>query len=504
MRRVLVVAVLVAMAVGMGVPTATGRALWSDPAGLPAPFATWAVTVEPFEDTEQVFTLSFDSPLLARRVHNRVWLPDVYVQGRRLPTPVVYSLHGTCGTSFGEPVDSARSAATGATGQRPPWVSPAACRTGAGVFAQHLDDLSFVVVAPDAEAPNWCGACNWIDGREGQGVAADSHLHDELMPLVEALFDVRSDRGGRAVIGHSMGGGGAAIQGFKHPDRFLFAGSSSGTLTLMEDFQSESQGRWLYYNRTQGFGPLAVDEIHYRNWNLTDLAPNVVGTGIEIVAVIGDGCVDPSGWGEGSCPDGAATAAGDPNNTLQEVLQRHNNELVVPRLVESGVPITYVRREGHHGIFSSTFERYFLPRLEELFGRDDHQPAAVSYKATDRAFTAWGWDVEVLQRPNTEFLHLLGARTDGTSVVLAGAGVVKVTTPPGTAPAGAPVSVRLTPAGQEPVTVAVTADAAGRVAVEIDLGPVRAIDERRELVEAGAFDFPSTRLDVVVPGNGRG
>lgn len=503
MRRMLIVAVVAAAALGV-VPEAGAKALWTDPAKLPAPFSQWNVAVEPFEDSDQVLTLSFDSHLLQRRAHNRVWLPDSYVDAPEVPAPVVYSLHGTCGTTFGEPADGVRAEATELTGQRPPWVSPANCRAGAGVYARHLADQRFLIVAPDAEPPNWCGACNWIDGLGGQGVLTDSHLHHELVPLVEALFNARTDRGGRAVIGHSMGGGGAAIQGFKHPDRFAFVGSSSGTLTLTDDAQSQSQGRWLYWSRTQGFGPMAVDEIHYRNWNLLDLAPNVVGSGIEFVAVIGDGCIDPNGWGGGgACPDGAATAAGDPNNTLQEVLQRHNNDLVVPRLVEAGVPLTYIRREGHHGISGSTYERYYLDRLNEVFSTADREPSTFSYKAAERSFGVWGWDIEVLDRPNTEFLHLLGARTDGTAVTMAGTGLIRISTPSRTVAPGAPVSVRLTSAGQATDVISAMADGQGRVTLELDLGPRRDVDERRELVDAGVSDFPSTRVELVAVARGR-
>lgn len=475
------VRILAVAAVAVGVLVPGGDPASSGPlyaTSLPAPFDAWNVEVTPVDGDPQILHVDFDSELLGLRARNLVWLPDLYLQSE-VPLPVMYYLHGTVTFTNLEVL--------------PPPENPAV-RPGTMGLNETLDQQRFVVVAPDAGKP-WCLTCNWIDGVRGQGHLADSHIQREVQPLVEALFRVRTDRGGRGVMGHSMGGGGAMIQGFRHPDRYAFVGSSSGTASIYDDPISVAPIRWALYNRHQGLLPTQVDEIHYRNFNINDLAPQTVGTGLEIVAVVGDACLDPATQGQGSCE---GFTHDDVMNWGQEWYQRyHNNDYVMPQLIEKGVPITYIRREGPHSISTSTFRRYFLDRANRIFGAPVPDPARFTYKAVDRSFRAWGYDVSV-ERPNAEFLHLTNGRLDGRDVTLGGTGTATVTTPAAFVP-GASYSALVTPAGGETEVRPVTADDAGRLTVEVQLGQPREIDERTALVESGAFQFPQTRLEIAEP-----
>jgi S-formylglutathione hydrolase FrmB len=157
-----------------------------------------------------------------------------------------------------------------------------------------------------------------------------------------------------------MGGGGALIQAFRHPDRFVLAACSSGTLSVMNDRTSRSGVRWLLYNRTQGFRPIPLDRARYRNINLLDLAPNVVDSGLEVLVVVGDGV--PTGETRAE-----PTRVSPAEDRRMERNVRRNNDLIVPRLIDAGVPVDYVRRQGVHSIGASTVREHILPRLNRIF-----------------------------------------------------------------------------------------------------------------------------------------
>jgi putative tributyrin esterase len=63
-----------------------------------------------------------------------------------------------------------------------------------------------------------------------QGPAYARHFAVELPNFIERTFHARTDRGGRAIGGLSMGGYGAMRLGLGHPDRFCSIHSHSGAL----------------------------------------------------------------------------------------------------------------------------------------------------------------------------------------------------------------------------------------------------------------------------------
>lgn len=463
---------------------------------LPAPFDGWSVVVEEVADLEGVHRVSFDSPLLGLRETAIVWLPGDYEQAPADHAwPTVLYLHGTRGTRLHPDVDEVTRELARA-GLSIPFASPATGPANSPTspsFDETQDLHDFVVVAPDSGPLPWCTNCNWVDNIGEMGFPSDTYLHQELLPLVSALYGTRTDRAGVGVVGHSMGGGGALIQGFLHPDRFAFAGSSSGTLSTWDDPASVAQVRWAYWNRLQGFDPPLVNEVPIRNFNLLDIAANVVGVGTELVAVIGDACLDPATSSQGSCAD--VNPLTDSGNFAQEVYQRYgNHDLTAARLVQAGVPITLITREGNHGIFDSTFRRHFLDRLNATFTDPPETPDRFAYRTATTSFDIWGWQVEVA-RPNDEFLHLSDARTDGRSVLISGSGVVTLTSPAVFSP-GSVHEVVVTPAGQAPEIRDAIADGDGRLQVVVDLGVTNDLDERDVLTDLGAHPMRQARVEV--------
>lgn len=63
-------------------------------------------------------------------------------------------------------------------------------------------------------------------------------LFAEIMPQVEAMYHVRSDAEGTAILGASMGGLESMMIGLGHPDRFAWVGGESSALKNL-DFSAE-------------------------------------------------------------------------------------------------------------------------------------------------------------------------------------------------------------------------------------------------------------------------
>lgn len=452
------------------------------------------------DGTERGRWLEFDSALLGLRAVNHVTLPPGYGDDAP-PYGTLYRLHGTRGGagSLVEPP------------QAPPASSTNGAAAGGGVTGQATSTADtasgstehFLVVALD-EGAGWCDRCWWVDGRNGQGVLAESHLLHEVIPVVEATFNVRTDRGGRAVYGTSMGGTGALIQAFRHPDVFAYVASQSGAVSQGEhrDERQLHQDNLYHLNylRFQGYPDPVTQPIAYRNIDVATLAPQVIGTDLEIVLWANDGCMppydpQPQPVGDPDCIRTSRLEPLDGFHMMNERGIRNQNEVFAARLTDVGVPFRLETGHGRHGV-SSMYPDHVIPDLNRLFaGPGPVPPRVFSYKTTDRAFAVWGYDVDVQDRPNEEFLSLLGAQRDGRAFTLAGTGRVGVRTPVLARP-GSSVQVTVIRENAEPVTSTATAGSDCRVTLELDLGQTRDLDQRRDLSREGTFAMPRTRVEL--------
>lgn len=156
----------------------------------------------------RVETVRFRSALLGRDVTYRVVLPPGYglVTSRATRYPVLYMLHG-----WGGDYDS--------------WLT----RSSLGLYAA---EHRLIVVTPE-------GGKGWYTDAPG-GEPYESHLLRELLPDVDGRFRTINNRRGRGVAGYSMGGYGALKLGFRHPELFAFAGSTSGALDAAARVGEES------------------------------------------------------------------------------------------------------------------------------------------------------------------------------------------------------------------------------------------------------------------------
>lgn len=461
----------------------------TEPSALGAPFAQWNVVVTRSDSDPRLFSLEFDSAAVGQRTTSLVWLPDAYGTDPH-DFPVAYFLHGQ-----GDANTYGAGPTLGDLGVPVPYPfgRPGASRDFGGIDpAGTAAERDFVIVGIDNGPTQWCGHCWYTDSVGDGGVDAERHLLEEVAPLVEALFRVRTDRGGRAVFGNSMGANGSLLVGFRHPDRFAFVGALSPTYPNLRNralFEAWTNFVWQQYLADQGYEPpdvaperwYALDPLYY--------AAAVSAAGTEVMTAIGDGCLPNDG--RGVCAMEPAT--GDPD---QELGFRVSFDAWAQAATEAGVRFTNIQREGaHDGIQNrDNFVRYFVPRMNEVFAAPVNLPERFSFRSVDPVVDIFGWSLAV-DRPNVEALHVLGARTDGTEITLAGTGTVHVTTPP--LGAHHPYRVLVTPDGGDTVEVAATTDGAGRVSFTVVLGPTRTENATRELVESGLMQFPHTAVRIV-------
>lgn len=130
-----------------------------------------------------------------------VVLPEGYDPEAEDPYPVVYLLNGHGGNN--------RSWST----------------------VTNLDSLAtefdMIFVCPD-------GRNSWYwDSPVDPTMQMESYIVDDLVPYIDSHYRTRTDRGGRAVTGLSMGGHGALYLAMRHQNLFGAAGSTSGGVDIM-------------------------------------------------------------------------------------------------------------------------------------------------------------------------------------------------------------------------------------------------------------------------------
>jgi S-formylglutathione hydrolase FrmB len=190
--------------------------------------------------------LRVHSPALGREVDVRVLTPEGFDPATD-HLPVLWLLHG----GFGRAAD---------------W-------TTVGDAEALTAGLPMIVVMPDAGTGGWYA--DWQRAtREGPQGWETFHL-TELRPFIEATYQTRTDRGGRAVAGLSMGGFGAMHYAAAHPELFSFAAAFSGAVDILHPGVSAvvSASPFAHQGKPGDlFGDRMLDEDIWRAHNPVDLA----------------------------------------------------------------------------------------------------------------------------------------------------------------------------------------------------------------------------------------
>jgi enterochelin esterase family protein len=97
-------------------------------------------------------------------------------------------------------------------------------------------------------------------------------LLTEVMPQVEQTYNIRRDRGGRAILGASMGGLESLAIGLIHPETFAWVGGESAALqhqdfsVLLAGFNPKAPGRRLVWMVCGKDDELAGDNRRLAEW----------------------------------------------------------------------------------------------------------------------------------------------------------------------------------------------------------------------------------------------
>lgn len=103
-----------------------------------------------------------------------------------------------------------------------------------------------IIVTPEGNQQNMM----YFNTTEGKAGAPDWQYEDfffkEFIPYIEKTYRVRTDKGGRAVAGFSMGGGAATVYGVHHPEMFSMVYDISGYLRRqhLEFLKNDASGDW--------------------------------------------------------------------------------------------------------------------------------------------------------------------------------------------------------------------------------------------------------------------
>src|SRR5215469_17094698 len=141
--------------------------------------------------------VTFFSESLQREMPYRVFAPAELRTGR---LPVVYLLHGGGGNGFRD------------------WSN----YSDVAKFASR----GLLLVMPQGDYSYYTNAALRPQDRY------EDYIINDLPADVEARFSARADRGGRAIVGVSMGGFGAVKLALRHPERYAFAGGLSAAIDV--------------------------------------------------------------------------------------------------------------------------------------------------------------------------------------------------------------------------------------------------------------------------------
>jgi S-formylglutathione hydrolase FrmB len=328
--------------------------------------------------------LTLASDALGRATRVQVLLPARYDERTDERFPVLYLLHG-------------------AGGNEDDWTD----NTDVEELTARVD---LVVVMPDGGPDGWYS--DWVTGPRWE-----SHHVGELVPWVDEHYRTVHGRGGRAVVGNSMGGFGAMVYAARHPDLFATAFAFSGAVDNSIGADAQAKAFELAHDRfntptTDVWGEYRSHQANWAGHNPPDLATNLQWTDVELVTGSGIPRI-------GDRPETVPVEAG----VLLLTTSFH------AALVRAGV-----EHEWRTTTFGTHDWHYWeddlhdtLPALLASLADPPAAPEAFDYRSTEEAFAVWGWAFEV-HRAEDGFVDLADVSTAGLTA--AGAGTLDVVTPP--------------------------------------------------------------------------
>ena len=173
----------------------------------------------------KIVTDTLRSDILGADVVYNVYLPDGFSKSSD-KYPAVYLLHGLYGTYSD-------------------WQNTGRMKEVADEFIRSGEIRKMIIVMPNAGHPDvhneWNGYFNM------PGWNYEDFFFQEFIPAVEKEYRAVGDKGHRAIMGLSMGGGGSTVYAQRHPDMFSSCYAMSAWLDQVMD-ENDPKDK-LYYTR---------------------------------------------------------------------------------------------------------------------------------------------------------------------------------------------------------------------------------------------------------------
>ena len=423
----------------------------------PTPGQLTIVSEKPLD--ARVTDLDLRSPAMQQDVHVNVMLPAGFDPSGATRYPVLYLLHGALGGYMD-------------------WYRD-------GNVEKLIGNTPMIVVMPDdgydGSYSDWYGL---ISGASGPVPAWETFHTRELVPFIDSRYPTLADRGDRFIAGLSSGGGGTIKYAAANPGLFGAAGEFSGAVDTdlqWPSYPTLSEALWAATD-APGDGPDGhctwgdpyTQRVVWEDNDASYLAPNLKGTALFLASGNGlPGPLDPTlRPGAGNPGQTLSNTGGVVADGLTEGEIWDMNKAFVHVLDRAGIPHTdYFYGDGTHSwpYWQRDLE-HFLAWLAPYIGHPPPAPRAFSYRSARAAFSAWGWSFAAT-RTVREFVYLSDVGRAGLTAL--GSGTLAVTTPALYIP-GARYEI-----GGNAGRRTVTADADGRLAFTVDLGPSHELQQYR-------------------------
>ena len=164
----------------------------------------------------RIVTDSIESKVLGETVLYNIYLPNGFDRNSKL-YPVVYLLHGLS--------DDYRA-----------WRDKGRMQDVADELIESGEAREMIIVMPNAGGPDTHNTWNGYFNMPGWNY--EDFFFQEFVPAVEMKYHAVGDKGHRAVMGLSMGGGGSTVYCQRHPDMF----SSCYAMSAWLDNQNNNVG----------------------------------------------------------------------------------------------------------------------------------------------------------------------------------------------------------------------------------------------------------------------
>lgn len=379
------------------------------------------------------------------QVKVRILLPSDYATSNTT-YPVLYLLHGAGDTAAA-------------------WTDNADGQQSLEDFTAHQPVL---VVMPDGGANDNAGwYSDWYNGGAFGSPEWETFHIGELIRYVDDTYRVRTDRGGRAVAGLSMGGFGAYSYAARHPDLVAAAFSFSGFLDTAGIPYLEPAALDALHSRngtptSAVWGDWQTQEVRWRGHNPADLVGNLHDVRLWMTTGMG-------------APGGPSPQDGDPTGLATESAVYGTNQSFDAKATVAGVQHTFVPypQGGHNWWHWQNDLHTAWPLIMQTFATPQPPPPSFDYESMEPRFDVWGWTL-MPHREVTEFLTMQSASASG--LTLTGSGDVSVQTPPAYAPMH-DYSITVSGPSANTSTPLVRADSSGRLSLDVTLGASHTVQQ---------------------------